>query len=151
MNLKSLPGPWQKWNPFQTKKPKSKAQCAIHWLRVKFKRIPVQDVTIYRLIRAWAQDTPEAVALVSPGHEPITYRQLLLQTDAMIKSLRQIGVRRHDRIAIVLPDDLDAAVTLLGVSCCAISVPLNPSYQDNERESSLSDPGAELLIICSRL
>jgi acyl-CoA synthetase (AMP-forming)/AMP-acid ligase II len=60
-----------------------------HGLRVTFKRIAeVQDVTIYRLIRAWAQDTPEAVALVSPDHEPITYRQLLLQTDAMIKSLR---------------------------------------------------------------
>ena len=102
--------------------------------------------TIYQLLRVWAEDTPEAIALVSPGHEPITYRQLLVQTDSIIESLSAIGIGRNDRIAIVLPNGIEMAVLLLGISCAAISVPLNPLYRENEFESYLHDIGAKALV-----
>jgi acyl-CoA synthetase (AMP-forming)/AMP-acid ligase II len=108
---------------------------------------PREYETIYQLLRAWAEDAPEAIALVSPGHEPITYRRLLIQTDSIIESLRVIGVGRHDRIAIILPNGIEMAALFLGVSCAAISVPLNPLYQEDELESYLRDIGAKALVV----
>jgi acyl-CoA synthetase (AMP-forming)/AMP-acid ligase II/acyl carrier protein len=105
--------------------------------------------TIYQLLRGWAKDTPEAIALIAPAHEPITYSQLLEQVDSTIKSLREIGIGRNDRIAIVLPNGIEMAALLLGVSCAAISVPLNPSYRENEFESYLRDIGAKALVVQS--
>jgi len=87
--------------------------------------------------------------LASPGHEPITYRQLLDQLDSTIESLREIGIGRNDRIAIVLPNGIEMAVLFLGVSCAAISVPLNPSYLENEFEFYLRDIGVKALVVQS--
>jgi acyl-CoA synthetase (AMP-forming)/AMP-acid ligase II/acyl carrier protein len=105
--------------------------------------------TIYQLLRGRAEDTPEAIVFVAPRHEPITYWQLLDQLDSTIKSLREIGIGRNDRIAIVLPNGIEMAALLLGVSCAAISVPLNPSYRENEFESYLRDIGAKALVVQS--
>lgn len=102
--------------------------------------------TIYQLIRDWAKATPEAIAIASPSHEPITYRQLVSHVDSIVKSLNEIGISRKDRIAIVLPNSCEMAITFLGVSCTAISVPLNPSNRENEIDVFLSDIPAKALI-----
>ncbi len=106
-----------------------------------------RDRTIHQVIRARAADTPEAIALVSPGHEPITYRQLLIQTDSIMKSLSEIGIGRHDRVVIALPNGTGSVAAFLGVSCSAISVPLSPLYQEHELDSYLADLGAKSLIV----
>jgi acyl-CoA synthetase (AMP-forming)/AMP-acid ligase II/acyl carrier protein len=103
--------------------------------------------TIYQVLQARAEEAPYAIALVSPGREPITYRQLLIQIDAIIESLSAIGIGRHDRVAFVLPNGIETAVAFLGISCAAISVPLNPSYRENEVDIYLSDLSAKLLIV----
>ena len=108
---------------------------------------PREYETIYQLLRTRAQDSPEAIALVSPGREPITYRQLLIQIDAIIESLGALGIGRHDRVALVLPNGIESAVAFLGISCAAISVPLNPLYKENEFASYLRDSGAKSLIV----
>jgi oxalate---CoA ligase len=105
--------------------------------------------SIYQLLRGWAEKTPEAVAFVSPDRESITYSQLLDQIDSTIISLREIGIRRNDRIAIVLPNGVELATLILAVSCAAISAPLNPLYRENELESYLSDLPASALIVQS--
>ncbi|MGB7946323.1 MAG: AMP-binding protein, partial [Candidatus Binatia bacterium] len=96
-----------------------------------------------------AEDTPEAIALVSPGREPMTYGQLFEQIELIIKALRGIGIGRNDRIAIALPNGLELAALFLGVSCAAISVPLNPSYREHELESYLSELRASALLVPS--
>ncbi len=108
---------------------------------------PREYDTIYQVLRTRAQDSPEAVALVSPDREPLTYRQLLIQIDAIIESLSALGIGRHDRVALVLPNGIESAVAFLGISCAAISVPLNPLYKENEFASYLRDSGAKLLIV----
>jgi acyl-CoA synthetase (AMP-forming)/AMP-acid ligase II/acyl carrier protein len=108
-----------------------------------------REETIYQFLWQWAKTKPAAIALASPGHEPITYRQLLDQLDSTIESLREIGIGRNDRIAIVLPNGIEMAVLFLGVSCAAISVPLNPSYLESEFEFYLRDSGIKALVVQS--
>jgi acyl-CoA synthetase (AMP-forming)/AMP-acid ligase II/acyl carrier protein len=50
---------------------------------------------------------------------------------------------------MALPSGIEMAALLLGVSCAAISVPLNPSYRENEFESFLCDMGATALVVQS--
>jgi len=103
--------------------------------------------TIYQLLRHGAEETPEAVAFLSPDREPITYAQLLDQIDSTITSLREIGIRASDRVAIVLPNGVELATLILAVSCAAISAPLNPLYSESELESYLYDLRANALVV----
>ncbi len=105
--------------------------------------------TIHQLLRTWAEATPDAIAIASTSHEPVTYRQLIGQVDCVIKSLSEIGIGRQDRVAIVLPNSFETAITFLGVSCAAISVPLNPSHRENEFDFYLSEFPAKALVVQS--
>jgi oxalate---CoA ligase len=105
--------------------------------------------TVYQLLRTWAEDTPQAIAISSPAHQPITYLQLLNQVDFIIKSLGEIGIVRNDRIAIILPNGIEMVAIFLGVSCIATSAPLNPAYREDEIDFYLSDLPAKALVVQS--
>ena len=105
--------------------------------------------TVYQLLRAWAEETPEAIAIASPGNEPITYSQLVNQVNFIIKSLTEMGIARNDRIAIVMPNSAEMIAVFLGICCTAISAPLNPRYTKQEIFSFLADLPATALLIQS--
>src|SRR4030095_5807605 len=105
--------------------------------------------TIYQLLRAWAEETPEAIAIASPGNKPITYSQLVNQVNFIIKSLTEMGIARNDRIAIVMPNSAEMIAVLLGICCTAISAPLNPLYTEQEIYFYLADLPAKALVIQS--
>lgn len=108
-----------------------------------------RENTIDGLIRGRADITPEAIAIASPGRAPITYKQLLAQVNVIIAALEEFGIGQNDRLAIVLPGGAQAAMIFLGVSCAAISAPLNPSCQDNEFEWYLTDLPAKAIVVQS--
>ena len=101
------------------------------------------------LLSAQAEHAPEAVAIGAPGRSALTYRGLLNQVDRVVRSLHSRGVRHTDRVAIVLPNGPDMAVTFLGVAASAICAPLNPAYSRSEFEFYLSDLNPKVLIVQS--
>jgi acyl-CoA synthetase (AMP-forming)/AMP-acid ligase II/acyl carrier protein len=108
-----------------------------------------RDGTIYQILRSWAEDTPDAIAIASPGHESITYLQLFDKVDYIINSLNKFGIGSNDRVAIVLPNGIEMIAVFLGVSCIAISAPLNPLYRENEFDFYLSDLSVKALVVRS--
>jgi acyl-CoA synthetase (AMP-forming)/AMP-acid ligase II/acyl carrier protein len=60
------------------------------------------------------------------------YGALWMQTGDLVHALRNIGVGRTDRVAVVLPDGAEAAVAMLAVAAGAVCVPLNPGFTDDE-------------------
>jgi acyl-CoA synthetase (AMP-forming)/AMP-acid ligase II len=107
------------------------------------------SATLYEIVRRWAEETPEAIALIAAGREAITYRQLLGHIDATVSSLRAMGLGRNARIATVLPNNIDAAVLLLGISCAAVAVPVNPALRETELEFLLPDVDVAALLVQS--
>lgn len=105
--------------------------------------------TIYQMLRGGAEASPEAIAIISPGHAPITYKQLLHQADCVIQSLTEIGIARNDRVAIVMPNSAEMIAAFLGISCMAISAPLNPLYPERDIDSFLADLPATALVLQS--
>jgi len=100
----------------------------------------------YSLIAENAEKTPDATAIEAPGRLPLTYSGLLQNILGMVNNLRSAGVQRKDRVAIVLPNGPEMAITLLGVSAAAVCAPLNHLYQVHEFESCLFDLNVKLLV-----
>src|SRR5438093_8888377 len=86
-------------------------------------------------------------ALLSDGDEPLSHQQLWDQAAMTVPSLNRLGVGRGDRVAIVLPQGPDLAVTFLAVAAGATAAPLNPAYVEKEFLFYLEDLQARALIL----
>ncbi len=89
----------------------------------------------------------DAVALAAPGRRPLTYRQLAEQQKRIGAQLRQLGLGRQDRVAIVLPNGPEMATAFLAVAGAATAAPLNPAYRAHEFDFYLADLDARALIV----
>lgn len=61
--------------------------------------------------------------------------------------MRELGIGRRDRVAIVLPNGPEAATAFLATACAAIAAPLNPAYKSSEFEFYLSDLHPKALLV----
>ena len=90
---------------------------------------------------------PEHAALRVPGGPTITYDALRRQVDRLSADLRGLGIERGDRVALVLPNSLEALVAFLAVSNVATAAPLNPAYKEDEFRFYMDDTGARALVL----
>ena len=100
-------------------------------------------------LKIQARKTPDAIALNAPGSSPITYKRLYNQIKTIVANLNALGLSRHDRIAVVLPNGIEMAVAFLAVASGATCAPLNPNYRAAEFEFYLADLRAKALIVQS--
>jgi len=88
-----------------------------------------------------------SAALLCDGDEPLSHQRLWDQAAMTVPSLNRLGVGRGDRVAIVLPQGPDLAVTFLAVAAGATAAPLNPAYVRKEFLFYLEDLQARALIL----
>lgn len=105
------------------------------------------SLSLRSMLREKARQTPGAIAIMSPGRAPLTYGRLLQQVETVIAELRAAGVRRQDRVAVVLPNGPEMAVAFLAVAACSACAPLNPAYRASEFDFYLSDLNARALLV----
>ncbi|ARP83163.1 AMP-dependent synthetase [Bordetella genomosp. 8] len=116
-----------------------------HWA------IPVHFNIAQDVCDKWAQATPDAVALIyqDPDGTPHRYtfrdlQRLSCQAAALFESQ---GVQHGDRIAVLLPQCPQTAITHLGAyRLGAIAVPLFTLFGDDALLHRLADSGAKLLV-----
>jgi acyl-CoA synthetase (AMP-forming)/AMP-acid ligase II len=111
--------------------------------------IPAQSLP--ELLRARAEQNPQATAIAALERPMLTYGGLFKHVENMVYSLNSMGIGRDDRVAIVLPNGPEMAVVFLAVACGATSAPLNPAYGSNEFDFYLADLNAKALILQSGL
>jgi acyl-CoA synthetase (AMP-forming)/AMP-acid ligase II len=100
-------------------------------------------VTLLDLLDSGAPSHP---AIVAPGGPVLTYDSLRCQVRALAEQLRAMGIDRGDRVAIVLPNGMEAIVTFLAVAAAGTAAPLNPAYKAAEFEFYMDDTNAKALI-----
>jgi acyl-CoA synthetase (AMP-forming)/AMP-acid ligase II/acetyltransferase-like isoleucine patch superfamily enzyme/acyl carrier protein len=105
------------------------------------------NLTIYDLIRVQAHRKPNAFAIGAPGRTSLSYTRLLEQVEQTVSALRSAGIQRNDRVALVLPNGPEMAVSFVAVAAGATCAPLNPAYRASEFDFYLSDLSARALII----
>ena len=89
---------------------------------------------------------PGSTAILASDAEPLTYGDLVNIVNRLAGQLYTLGISRGDRVAIVLPNGPEMAVTFLAVAGCATAAPLNPKYREDEFRFYIEDLGAKALI-----
>ncbi|KAL2135998.1 hypothetical protein VTI74DRAFT_5885 [Chaetomium olivicolor] len=78
----------------------------------------------------------------------LSYEKLDLASNALAHSLRSLGVKKGDRVAVSLGNTAEfAALTYAIFKLGAILVPLNPGFNSKQVTAALNHLGVELLII----
>ena len=103
--------------------------------------------TTYQLLETRAHQTPDAIAISAPERQPLTYRALFDHIESFAIQLTSLGLKRHDRIALVLPNGPEMTVAFVATIACATAAPLNPAFRANEFNFYLTDLGAKAVIV----
>ncbi|MBJ6766051.1 AMP-binding protein [Myxococcaceae bacterium JPH2] len=94
---------------------------------------------------------PEQPAIQS-GNRQVTYREFAEAVGAFATGLHRAGVQRGDRVAIALPNGIDAAVAIYGtLRAGAAFVPLNPSIKADKLAAILANCSAAMLVCAPAL
>ena len=95
---------------------------------------------------SWA---PDAVAVIAPGRDALTFGELKRHITALSTALNAEGVGRNDRVALALPNGPEMATAFLAIACCATCAPLNPEQTAEEFEFVLKDLQPRALIVAA--
>ena len=99
-----------------------------------------------QLLEHQANRIPDVPAILAPGRAPLTYGRLYEHILETGRALRAMGIGRHDRIAVVLPNGPEMAVAVLAVATHASCAPMNPAYQAEELDRYFADLRPRALI-----
>ncbi|UCV27148.1 long-chain-fatty-acid--CoA ligase [Ferribacterium limneticum] len=89
----------------------------------------------------------DKVAYISMGRE-ITYRQLNAEATEFAGWLQAKGLKKGDRVALMMPNILQYPVALFGtLRAGCVVVNCNPLYTPRELEHQLKDSGAAAIVI----
>jgi long-chain acyl-CoA synthetase len=104
------------------------------------------DTTLGGILSETAGKFPDHTALLFYGKK-ITYAELDRLANRFAHVLAGLGVRKGDRVALMLPNVPQMVISYYGaVRTGAIVVPTNPLYLEHELEVQLNDSGSETLV-----
>jgi len=87
-----------------------------------------RDDTLYTLLEKHAAERPGAFALRDAGNR-LTWRELLARVDAVAVDLDAAGLKRGERVAVWLPNRVEAVIVFL--ACARQGYVCNPSLHQN--------------------
>jgi amino acid adenylation domain-containing protein len=105
---------------------------------------------LHRAILAWADDTPQALAVVC-GKETLTYGELAHRAAKLAAALRSLSVAGGQVVGVCLPRSVDFVSAFLAVlSAGAAYVPLDPAHPPALRGQMLQQARARCLLASRR-
>lgn len=108
--------------------------------------IDYPQVALPTLLSRSARTHPNRAAMRFLGGTT-SYGRLASLVDRFASALRDLGVRKGDRVAIMLPNCPQFVIAFYGtLRLGAIAVPTNPLYKEHEIAHQLKDSGCETLI-----
>lgn len=108
---------------------------------------PYPEQTLLDVVRDTAAQRPNHTAVIFKGAR-LSYAELERLSDAFANALHAQGVRKGDRVALLLPNCPQSIITQLGVwKAGGIAVPINPLYTEHELERLLKECGAETAVV----
>ncbi|MCL5961420.1 MAG: long-chain fatty acid--CoA ligase [Chloroflexi bacterium] len=108
------------------------------------------DAPLQRLLQNAAERYPNNIATSFLGGR-LTYAELYAQVNAFARALETLGVKKGDRVALLLPNCPQMVIAYYGaLTAGAIVVPTNPLYVENEMVYQFNDSGAETVVTLTK-
>jgi long-chain acyl-CoA synthetase len=111
---------------------------------------PYPERPVWSLLEESARDHPDSLAVVfpiAPRARRLTYRQLVEEAERFARALVAMGVRKGDRVGLLLPNCPQFVIAWYGLQRLgAVPVGNNPLYTQRELSHQLSDAGIEILF-----
>lgn len=121
------------------------------WLKAYEDGVPhaieIPEKTLGQLLDEAVAERPNAAAVVFFGKR-LPYRELGRLVDKFATALTRLGVKKGDRVAIMMPNIPQYPVVHFGaLKIGAILVPTNPLYVERELQYQLKNSGAETVVV----
>ncbi len=106
---------------------------------------------LYYFLTETCEKFPNRTALVFEGRR-ITYKQLNQLANRFANSLLSLGLKKGDRVGIILPNIPQFVFCFYGaLKAGTVVVPCNPTYREKELEFQLRDSGARAAVILNNI
>ncbi|WP_077621307.1 long-chain-fatty-acid--CoA ligase [Sediminibacillus massiliensis] len=101
---------------------------------------------LHHFLKESAEKIPKMKALHFMGGE-LSFQEVYDQAKNVAAYLQRLGIRKGDRVAIMLPNSPQAVIGYYGVLLAGgVVVQTNPLYQERELKYQIQDSGAKALI-----
>ena len=108
---------------------------------------PYPQVTLLDVIKETVTTKPDHTALIFKGGK-MSYAELDRLSDQFAAVLADLGVKKGERVAALLPNSPQSVITQLGIwKAGAIAAPMNALYTERELEQMLNEIEAETVIV----
>lgn len=108
---------------------------------------PQVATTLAEMLPVAARQWPDQTCIVTEAAD-YTYRRLNSDADALANGLIRLGIKRGDRVALLVPNSLEFVVCFFAVlKVNAVLVPVNVKYKGEEMRYLLEHSDSAALII----
>ncbi|GAB6179515.1 long-chain-fatty-acid--CoA ligase [Desulfotomaculum defluvii] len=113
--------------------------------------IDLPKISLYDFLDQSAKRYPVNTAIIFQNHQ-LTYTELKERVDRIATALHGLGVKKGNRVAIMLPNCPQVVIAYYAVMRLgAIAVMVNPLYSERDLAYILKDSQAEILIFLDQL
>jgi len=108
---------------------------------------PYPETTMIAVVDESAKAKPYRAMFYFKGSR-LLYDDFVRQSDALAASLVALGIRKGDRVALLLPNSPQMVLSFHGIwKAGAIAVPINPLYTERELKHALTEVDAAAVIV----
>lgn len=113
--------------------------------------IDYPEIPLYAFLEETAKRSPDADATIFFG-ATLSYRELFQLTEAFAAGLQTLGLRKGDRVALILPNSPQYVIAFYGtLRAGGVVVPCNPLYTPKELRHQLADSGTSVVVALSHV
>jgi len=119
---------------------------------VRYKRghLYYPEIPIHKVLESTAERFPDKFAFLYP--KEITYKKFKEQVDIFATVLKDLGVKKGDRVALYAPNSIEWEISFYGLEKAgATLVPMNPQFKEIEVKYEADDSGAETIVVFAPL
>ena len=117
--------------------------------------VEIPEVPLHQFLKDTRLRIPHNTALITPADLPlvgrisrsITYEELDRASDALAAALVDLGLKKSDRVAIVMPNSVAFVISFYGVlKAGGVVAATNPTYPAEKMAHQINDCDAEIVL-----
>ena len=120
--------------------------------------LDVPDIPLHQMLKDTRARVPHHTALITPAKLPllgrisksVTYEELDRASDALAAALLALGLKKSDRVAIVMPNSVAFVISFYAIlKAGGVVAATNPTYPAEKMAQQINDCDAEIVLCMS--